>query len=739
VGEACRRNPAPNPPPQAGEGTAEGDGAQASLMKAKDATPVDRLTAEEAAGELALLAAAIAHHDQLYYAKDAPEISDADYDKLRLRNAAIEARFPELIRADSPSRKVGAAPAAAFKKVKHLRPMLSLENAFDDEDVRDFFSGVRNFIKELRDDPAIPVEVSAEPKIDGLSISLLYEKGRFVRGATRGDGAEGEDVTENLRTIKRLPARLHGAAPDIMEVRGEVYMEKAAFLKMNEERAANGETLFANPRNFAAGSLRQLDPTITARRPLQLFCYALGEVSEEVAATHWEFLDRLRGWSFPVNPEAKLCPTLEDALAFHRTIGEVRATLPYDIDGVVYKINRFDWQARLGMVSRAPRWALAHKFPAEKARTVLKAIEISVGRTGVLTPWADLEPVNVGGVIVARATLHNEDEIARKDFRDGDTVIIQRAGDVIPQVVSVVDPDRRNRAKPFSMRAKLTPPGGDRPVCPACGSLAMREEGGAAWRCTGGLVCPAQAVERLIHFCSRLAFDIDGLGEKNILAFWTDKLIARPADIFRLREREAEIRAREGWGELSTTKLLQAIERRRAISLDRLIYALGIRQVGEATAKLLARHYGTFENWRDQMEAARDEESEAYQELTNISQIGPSVAGDIRAFFREEHNVAALDDLRQQLTEVTPVAAAANSSSPLAGKIIVFTGTLEKLTRAEAKARAEALGANVAGSVSGKTHFLVVGADAGSKAEKAKALGVTTLSEDAFLGMIEGS
>jgi DNA ligase (NAD+) len=707
----------------------------------KDAEPiaVDRLTPEEAVAELARLAAAIAHHDQLYYAKDAPEISDADYDVLRQRNAAIEACFPELVRADSPSRKVGVAPASAFKKVKHLRPMLSLENAFDDEDVRAFFAGVRNFIKELRDDPAIPVEVTAEPKIDGLSISLLYEKGRFVRGATRGDGAEGEDVTENLRTIKLLPERLHGAAPDVMEVRGEVYMEKAAFLKMNEERASRGETLFANPRNFAAGSLRQIDPAITARRPLQLFCYALGEVSEEVATTHRKFLDRLRGWGFPVNPESRLCPTLEDALAFHRAIGEVRAKLPYDIDGVVYKINRFDWQARLGMVSRAPRWALAHKFPAEKARTMLKAIEISVGRTGVLTPWADLEPVNVGGVIVARATLHNEDEIARKDFRDGDTVIIQRAGDVIPQVVSVVDPDRPDRAPPFSMRDKLTPQGGVEPICPVCGSLAMREAGEAAWRCTGGLVCPAQAVERLIHFCSRLAFDIDGLGEKNILAFWTDKLIARPADIFRLKEHENEIRAREGWGELSTTKLLQAIERRRIISLDRLIYALGIRQVGEATARLLARHYGTFENWRDQMEAALDEESEAYQELTNISQIGPSVAGDIRAFFREDHNVAALDDLRRQLAEVTSVAAPGNSSSPLAGKTIVFTGTLEKLTRAEAKARAEALGANVAGSVSGKTHFVVVGADAGSKAEKAKALGVATLSEDEFIAMIEGS
>jgi DNA ligase (NAD+) len=515
-------------------------------------------------------------------------------------------------------------------------------------------------------------------------------------------------------------------------------MEKPAFLAMNAAREEQGETLFANPRNAAAGSLRQLDPRITAGRPLKLFCYALGEVSEAVAETHWAFLARLRKWGFPVNPEAKSCATLEDALAFRHDIGERRALLPYDIDGVVYKIDRFDWQARLGMVSRAPRWALAHKFAAEQAQTILNSIEISVGRTGVLTPWANLEPVNVGGVIVARATLHNEDEVARKDFRDGDTVVIQRAGDVIPQVVSVVLDKRPKGSKPFSMAAKLTPAGGDHPVCPICGSLALRETGQAAWRCTGGLVCPAQGVERLIHFCSRLAFDIEGLGEKNIHAFWSDKLIQQPADIFRLHEREAEIREREGWGELSTRNLLQAIERRRKISLDRLIYALGIRQVGEATAKLLARHFGTFEAWRSAMlEAAKDEASDAYRDLTNISQIGPSVAGDIAAFFKEAHNLAVLDDLAREL-EITAVAAPSRTSSPIAGKTIVFTGTLEKMTRPEAKARAEALGANVTSSVSAKTNYVVVGADAGSKADKAKALGVTVLSEPEFLALIEG-
>jgi DNA ligase (NAD+) len=694
------------------------------------------LTPEEAAAELAHLAKTIAHHNKRYYAEDAPEISDAEYDALMRRNVAIEAQFPELIRSDSPSRQVGTAPSSGFRKVKHLRPMLSLENAFDDEDVRGFFAGVRNFIKELRDDPTIPIEVAAEPKIDGLSISLLYEDGVFVRGATRGDGAEGEEVTENLRTIAVLPRHVKGAAPAVMEVRGEVYMEKAEFLAMNERRGERGEPVFANPRNAAAGSLRQLDVSITAGRKLKLFCYALGEVSEKVAETHWEFLERLRHWGFPVNPESRLCRTLEDALAFHHEIGDTRALLPYDIDGVVYKINRFDWQNRLGMVSRAPRWALAHKFPAAQARTVLNSIEISVGRTGVLTPWANLAPVNVGGVIVARATLHNEDEIRRKDFRDGDTVVIQRAGDVIPQVVSVVLEKRPPDAGEFSMAAKLTPPGGNHPQCPICHSLAIREDGQAAWRCTGGLVCPAQGVERLIHFGSRLAFDIDGLGEKNVAAFYADGLIRTPADIFRLRERADEIRTREGWGEISTRNLVEAIDRRRVIGLDRLIYSLGIRQVGEATAKLLARHYGSFERWQAAMlEAAEDQAGDAYRDLTNISQIGESVAGDIIAFFREEHNRAALADLVAQLAEITPVAAPTQSASALAGKTVVFTGTLEKLTRFEAKSRAEGLGAKVASSVSAKTDYVVVGADAGSKSEKAKALGVATLSEDEFLAL----
>jgi DNA ligase (NAD+) len=711
------------------------------MTQAKNQSPdtasieVEALAADDAARELKRLAKLIAHHDKRYHQEDAPEISDAAYDALVLRNRAIEARFPDLVRADSPSRRVGAPPATGFRKVQHLRPMLSLENAFDDEDVRGFFSGVRNFIKELRDDPDIPVAVTAEPKIDGLSISLLYEDGAFVRGATRGDGAVGEDVTENLRTIALLPQRLKGHAPATMEVRGEVYMEKAAFLAMNEAREKAGEPVFANPRNAAAGSLRQLDPKITAGRPLKLLCYALGEVSEAVAETHWDFLARLRKWGFPSSPDARLCQTLEEALAFHHEIGERRAALAYDIDGVVYKINRFDWQARLGMVSRAPRWALAHKFAAEQAQTVLKSIEISVGRTGVLTPWANLAPVNVGGVIVARATLHNEDEIARKDFRDGDTVVIQRAGDVIPQVVSVVDADRPQRSPPFSMVGKLTPPGGDQPVCPICQSLAVREAGQAAWRCTGGLVCPAQGVERIIHFCSRLAFDIEGMGEKNVEAFWTDKLIRQPADIFRLRRHADAIREREGWGEVSTRNLLQAIERRRTISLDRLIYALGIRQVGEATAKLLARHYGTVEAWRSAMGEARDEASEAYAELTNIGQIGPSVAEDIIAFFREAHNREAFGDLLSEV-RVEPFSAPATASSPIAGRTVVFTGTLEKMTRQEAKSRAETLGANVAGSVSKKTDYVVVGADAGSKATKARELGVSVLSEEEFLALI---
>jgi DNA ligase (NAD+) len=692
-------------------------------MTAAADTPIEKLTAAQAEKELARLAKDIAHHDDLYHRKDAPEISDADYDKLRRRNEAIEARFPELRRTDSPSLRVGAAPATGFAKVTHSRPMLSLDNAFAEEDVREFVARIRRFLG-LKEDAE--VELVAEPKIDGLSASLRYEDGAFVQGATRGDGTVGEDVTANLRTITDLPKKLHGKRiPKVLEVRGEVYMRPRDFQKLNAERAAAGEPVFANPRNFAAGTVRQLDPKITASRPLRFFAYSWGEVSEPVADTHWDFLRRLHDWGFEVNPLSRCCMDVDAALAFHAEIGAQRAELPYDIDGVVYKVNRFDWQNRLGMVSRAPRWALAHKFPAERAQTILRAIKIQVGRTGALTPVAELEPITVGGVVVSRATLHNEDEIARKDIREGDTVIIQRAGDVIPQVVSVVPEKRPRGSKSYTFPDR----------CPVCNSHAVREEGMAVRRCTGGLICAAQAVERLKHFVSRNALDIDGLGDKHIEGFWREGWLKKPGDIFRLHKHAAELEEREGWGKQSVGKLTKSIEARRKIPLERFIYALGIPQIGESTARLLARNYGSLTDLREAMIAAQDSESPAYHELDNIEGIGPSVATDIVAFFGEKHNLQVLDDLAKEI-EVRDFVQPKTAGSPIAGKSVVFTGELTAMTRNEAKARAESLGAKVASSVSKKTDYVIIGVDAGSKAAKAKELGVTTLSEDEWLKLI---
>jgi DNA ligase (NAD+) len=693
-------------------------------MKQDSATiPPEELTPEQAAEELARLAAEIARHDRLYYQLDRPEISDAEYDALVRRNAAIEARFPELRRPDSPSLRVGAPPTGGFAKVTHARPMLSLDNAFDEEDVREFWARIRRFLGLPPDEP---IEVVAEPKIDGLSASLRYENGRFVQGATRGDGTTGEDITANLRTLKDVPKVLKdGPAPAVLEVRGEVYMRRSEFAAMNAARAAEGKPLFANPRNAAAGSTRQLDPAVTASRPLRFFAYAWGEVDGDGWETHWQFLERLKAWGFPVNPMARLCRTIEEALDLYRKLAAERATLPYDIDGVVYKVNRVDWQRRLGFVGRAPRWALAHKFPAEQAVTRLNGITIQVGRTGALTPVAELEPITVGGVVVARATLHNEDEIARKDIRIGDWVTIQRAGDVIPQVVGVVKERRPADSTPYVFPDH----------CPACGSLAIREPGEAVRRCTGGLICPAQRLERLRHFVSRDAFDIEGLGGKHIAAFLKDGLIKTPGDIFRLKDRASEIEKREGWGKQSVANLLAAIERRRTITLDRFIYALGIRQVGQVTARLLAKCYVSFEAWRKAMMEARDPESAAYAELDNIEGIGPSVAADIVGFFAEQHNLEVLDDLRREVT-IEDFTAPDGASEALGGKTLVFTGTLETMTRSEAKARAEALGAKVASSVSKNTDYVVVGADAGSKARKAAELGVTVLTEKDWLELI---
>jgi len=692
---------------------------------------VERLTPIEAAAEIDRLTKGIARHDRAYYQNDAPRIADAEYDALRQRLAALEAHFPHLVKADSPAKRVGAKPAQGFAKRAHRQPMLSLDNAFTESDIDEFFASVRRFLKELRDDPAIPIAVLAEPKIDGLSANLTYEQGVFVAGATRGDGETGEDVTANLRTLADIPARLHGAVPERIEIRGEVYMARSDFLALNQAQEQAGEKIFANPRNAAAGSLRQLDPAVTASRPLRFFAYAWGDCTEEPAASQWEFLERLKGWGLPVNPLAKRCADRAAALEYWRALAAERADLPYDIDGVVYKIDRVDWQQRLGVAARAPRWAIAHKFPAEKAQTRIEAIDIQVGRTGVLTPVAILNPVTVGGVVVARATLHNEDVIAEKDIRVGDWVIVQRAGDVIPQVVGVVTEKRPPGSHSFQFPTH----------CPVCGSRALRDEGMAARRCTGGLICPAQAAERIKHFVSRDAFDIEGLGGKHVDSFLEWGLIKGPADLFALEAQDRQsltpLRAREGWGELSARKLFAAIAAKRKIALDRFIYALGIPQVGQATARLLATHYGGFAQLREAAEKAADRESEAWKALVGIHGLGEKMAGDIVAFFAEPHNRQVLDALLDALT-IEPFAPPVSVSSPVAGKTVVFTGTLATLTRDEAKARAQALGAKVTDSVSRKTDYLVAGADAGSKAAKARELGIAILSETEWLALIGG-
>ncbi len=690
--------------------------------------PVDALNEDQARAELARLAAEIARHDKLYFQKDDPQISDAAYDALRVRNTEIEARFPYLKRADSPSDRVGSAPAGGFAKVMHSTPMLSLGNAFSDADVTDFLDGVRRFLKELRDDPSIPIEMVAEPKIDGLSASVRYENGRMVLGATRGDGTEGENVTANLATIQNLPRRLSGDGwPELLEVRGEVYMDKSDFAALNLRQEESGGKLFANPRNAAAGSLRQIDPSVTESRPLRFFGYAWGETSAPLGSTVMEVREKLSGWGFTLNEPSRLCTSLPDVLAYYRELGARRADFSFDIDGVVYKVNRLDWQQRLGTVSRAPRWAIAHKFPAEQAQTRLNRISIQVGRTGALTPVAELEPITVGGVVVSRATLHNEDEIDRKDIREGDTVVVQRAGDVIPQVVRVIEDRRPKKSKSYVFPDH----------CPECGSEAVRPEGEAVRRCTGGLICPAQRVERLKHFVSRDAFDIDGFGGKNVEAFLQDGLLSTPADIFRLDQHADELKQREGWGDLSVDNLLRAIAARRRIPLDRFIYALGIRQVGQATARLLARHYGSLGALRAALDTAHgDHTSEDYRALIDIDGIGESVAADLLAFFTEPHNRELVDDLSSVLEEIEPFEAAGPVDSPVSGKTVVFTGTLLEMTRNEAKARAEALGAKVAGSVSRKTDYVIVGADAGSKAKKAEELGVSRLSESEWLALV---
>ncbi len=782
------------------------------------AKPVDALSDRQARAELVRLAAEIARHDQLYYQSDAPEVSDADYDALRQRHAAIEARFPQLALNDGPSHRVGAPPAESFAKVRHAVPMLSLGNAFADGDVTDFVERVRRF---LGLGPEVAVACTAEPKIDGLSISLRYEKGRLVQAATRGDGSEGENVTANVRTIKEIPPDVPAKDfPAVFEVRGEIYIQTAEFQALNERLTREGAKAFANPRNAAAGSLRQKDASITASRPLRFFAYTWGATSALPADSQKGVVAAMHRWGFPTNDRMVLCGGVDDMLAFYRQIGLERARLGYDIDGVVYKVDRLDWQERLGFVSRAPRWAIAHKFPAEQATTVLRDIEIQVGRTGALTPVAKLEPVTVGGVVVSNATLHNEDEIARKDVRVGDTVIVQRAGDVIPQIVAVVLERRLADARPFVFPT----------VCPVCGSEAVRgdadehaAEADVIRRCTGGLICPAQAKERLKHFVSRNAFDIEGLGDEKIELFFGEGLIRRPADIFTLEARNQSLserlEGRKGFGAKSVENLFRSIDTRRRIGLDRFLFALGIRHIGETTARDLARAHGSFVGLRAALAAAADARpgpnyrrmiaipglgpktaellmqhaaktensgdlfdaapatfaaviaglkgvrssaadalekafasvrafleiarkangetpGEAYREFAGLQGIGEVATDALLDFLAEPHNVEAVEALLHEVAP-QPLESVARDTA-VSGKTVVFTGTLEKVSRNEAKALAERLGAKVAGSVSKKTDYVVAGADAGSKLAKAREFGVKVLSEDEWLALVGG-
>jgi DNA ligase (NAD+) len=679
------------------------------------ALPVPELSEAQAKAELARLAFEIGFHNKAYHQNDKPEISDADYDQLRQRNSAIEEKFPNLKRTDSPSDEIGAPVADGFAKVRHSRPMLSLSNAFNEGDVADFLAGIARFLKLPEDATIASV---AEPKIDGLSAALRYENGAFVQGATRGDGEVGEDITANLRTIEGIPQNLAGDPPEIFEVRGEVFMSHVAFAELNRRQVGDDRPEYANPRNAAAGSLRQLDTAITASRKLSFRAYAWGEVSALPSTSHAGVLAAMKGWGFQVQAH-EIYESVADMMAYHGKMEAGRSALAYDIDGIVYKVDRLDWQDRLGAASRSPRWAIAHKFAAEQAQTVVEGIEIQVGRTGKLTPVARLKPVTVGGVVVSNATLHNEDYIKEKDIRVGATVLIQRAGDVIPQVLQVVKPG----PLPFAFPK----------TCPACGALAVRYEGEVDWRCGGGLTCEAQAVERLRHFVSRNAFDIEGLGEKQISAFHDTGVVAAPADIFRLRERIAEkggkpLQDWEGWGETSAENLFSAIEERRGIALDRLIFALGIRHVGQGNAKLLARRYETKKNFENAVFG------DILEDFLDIDGVGEKVAKALLAFFADEYNKSVWTELVTELRVQNMERAA--TASPVAGQTLVFTGTLEKTSRAEAKAKAEAMGAKVSGSVSTKTNMVIAGAAAGSKLKKAQALGVKVIDETEWLALV---
>ena len=689
---------------------------------------------QEAKKELESLYEKIRYHNKLYHTLDAPEISDAEYDALFHRARNLEKQYPHLKPLDTPTESVGSTVQSKFKKVTHNTPMLSLENAFSDEDVAAFLTRSK---KLLELESKATIEIIAEPKLDGLSASLTYKNGQLILGSTRGDGTTGEDITHNIKTIRNIPHSLQPTDssdifPETLEVRGEIFLPKDDFLKLNKEREEKGLPLFANPRNAAAGSVRQLHSSITKKRPLMFFAYSTAS-SLTSLETHLESLDRLKAWGFSLAPDIKRCTTLGDILDYYESINQKRASLPYDIDGVVYKVNALNYQTKMGFVARAPRWAIAHKFPAERAITTLNDITIQVGRTGVLTPVAELEPVNVGGVMVSRATLHNADEIERKDVRISDTVVIQRAGDVIPQVVEVLEDSKKSRAEPFVFPEK----------CPVCGSHALREDGEVATRCMGGFNCAAQTKEKLKHFVSRTAFDIEGLGGRSIDFFWDQNLIRSPLDIFTLEERDAQsitpLRNFANWGNKSALNLFQSIDEKRTISFDRFLFALGIRHVGQVTAKMLALHYQTPEKWVEEMHVLSTENSvmsETFMRLTSIENVGHIIALSLLEFFKDEKNVCLLEDLLKALT-IIPLEREEIKETPLTGKTVLFTGTLETMSRDGAKKQAESMGAKVTNSISAKTDFLIAGTKAGSKLEKAKKLGITVLTETEWRNFFE--
>ena len=695
--------------------------------------PLDQiafLSREKARMLAEALSVEIVKHKTAYYENDAPVVDDATYDALQARLDALVAKYPDIVAVNDPALGVGIAPGkqAPFSKVTHALPMLSLGNAFNDDDVAEFMTRARRFLSL---GPNEPIDIMAEPKIDGLSASLRYENGRFVQGATRGDGQVGEDITANLKTIQDIPQQLIGDnIPAVVEVRGEVYMDRPGFFALNETLAAEDKKQFANPRNAAAGSLRQLDVSITASRPLRFFAYALGQVSQPFADSQQAMLAQLQAFGFSVNPLSQICHQLDDVLAVYNDIYQQRAQLPYDIDGVVYKLDRFDWQSRMGFAGRAPRWAIAHKFPAERAKTRLNSIIIQVGRTGALTPVANLEPVNVGGVLVSRATLHNQDELERKDIREGDLVVLQRAGDVIPQIVEVDLTARPEDSQPYEFPHS----------CPVCGADAIRPAGEAVRRCSNALGCAAQALEHLVHFVSRSVLDIDGLGARSIELFFDKQLVQKPGDIFRLQDQRDLILSLDGWGDKAFDKMIAGIEAKRDIGLDTLIYALGIRQFGAANSRLIALRVGTLDGFLALVDRLLSDDmitrSGARDELLEIDGVGDTIVDDLIAFFSSSQNRAVVDDLLAEINVNAVAAPSVAEGSPFAGKVMVFTGTLSQMSRAEAKAKAESLGAKVSGSVSKKTDIVVAGAEAGSKAKKAVELGVELIDEDTWMAQI---